>query len=155
LTDGGSMGWFSTDLEARLDDAIAGGRASGLHGVVVLRDGEVALERYGAGEDFSWGDPLGFVTFGPDTLHDVRSVSKSVTALLYGVALGLGLVPAPEEPLLAAFPEYPDLVADPARARLTVEHALTMTLGLAWNEDVPYTSAANSEIAMEMAPDRY
>ncbi|MFC0555668.1 serine hydrolase domain-containing protein [Planotetraspora thailandica] len=38
---------------------------------------------------------------------------------------------------------------------LTVEHALTMTPGLEWNENVPYTSEANSEIAMELAPDRY
>jgi CubicO group peptidase (beta-lactamase class C family) len=30
-----------------------------------------------------------------------------------------------------------------------------MTLGLDWNENVPYTSTANSEIAMEMAPDRF
>lgn len=30
-----------------------------------------------------------------------------------------------------------------------------MTLGLDWNEDAPYTSPANSEIAMELAPDRY
>ncbi|MEU0478083.1 hypothetical protein ABZ260_02710 [Streptosporangium sp. NPDC006013] len=30
-----------------------------------------------------------------------------------------------------------------------------MTLGLEWNENVPYTSTANSEIAMESAPDRF
>ncbi|MEV4345851.1 serine hydrolase [Actinoplanes sp. NPDC049596] len=97
----------------------------------------------------------GVVEFGPGVLHDLRSVTKSVTALLYGIALGEGLVPGPEEPLLRYFPDYPDLAADPARARLTVEHALTMTLGLEWREDPPYDSLANAEIAMEFAPDRY
>jgi CubicO group peptidase (beta-lactamase class C family) len=126
-----------------------------LHGVVVTRQRRLVGEYYGAGEDFAWGRPLGLVRFGPDTPHDVRSVTKSVVALLYGIALDRGQVPAPEEPLLGHFPEYADLAADPRRAALTVEHALTMTLAVEWDESVPYTSAANSEIAMELAPDRY
>jgi CubicO group peptidase (beta-lactamase class C family) len=144
-----------TDLADRLAEAIATGRAPDLHGVVAIHRGERVLEHYGTGEDFSWGDSLGVVTFGSETLHDVRSVSKSVVGLLYGIALAGGLVPEPEEPLLPQFPECSDLAGDPKRARLTVEHALTMTLGLEWNEDLPYTSPDNSEIAMEFAPDRY
>jgi CubicO group peptidase (beta-lactamase class C family) len=115
----------------RLDD-----RLGGLHGVVAVRNGQTLLEHYGSGEDFSWGDALGVVEFGPETLHDLRSVTKSVTALLYGIALGEGLVPPPTEPLLRSFPEYPDLAADPGRAGLLVEHALTMSLGLEWREDI-------------------
>jgi len=146
---------FAPDVADRFDDALRAGRAPNLHGVVVIRDGRLVLERYGAGEDFKWNKSLGFVTFGPDRLHDIRSVTKSIVGLLYGIALVGGRVPRPEEPLLRHFPEYPELGTDPRRARLTVEHALTMTLGLEWNEDVPYTSAANSEIAMELAPDRH
>lgn len=142
-------------LAERLKEAIAAGRAHDLHGVVAIHHGDVVLEHYGTGEDWSWNESLGVVTFGPETLHDIRSVSKSVVGLLYGVALGEGIVPEPSEPLLPHFPEYADLAADPQRRRLTVEHALTMTLGLQWNEDLPYTSPDNSEIAMELAPDRY
>jgi CubicO group peptidase (beta-lactamase class C family) len=142
-------------MRERLDEAIEAGSADGLHAVVVVHDGQTVLEYYGRGEDFSWGTPLGTVDFGPRTLHDLRSVTKSVTSLLYGIALGDGLVPEPAAPLLAGFPEYPDLAADPERARLTVEHALTMSLGIEWKEDLPYNSPANAEIAMELAPDRY
>ncbi|XVU30595.1 serine hydrolase domain-containing protein [Actinoplanes sp. CA-054009] len=142
-------------MRERLDEALDDGQLDGLHGVVVVERGRVVLEHYGAGRDFSWADDLGVVQFGPKVLHDVRSVTKSVTALLYGIALGEGLVPAPDEPLLRHFPGYPDLAADPARSRLTVEHVLTMTLGLEWREDPPYDSPANAEIAMEMAADRY
>jgi CubicO group peptidase (beta-lactamase class C family) len=85
----------------------------------------------------------------------MRSITKSVVALLYGIALARGQVPAPDEPLLRRFPEYFDLAADARRAERTVAHALTMTLALEWDESIPYTSAANSEIAMELAPDRY
>lgn len=142
-----------SNLVPGLDNLLAAGRAENLHGMVVIRDGQVVLERYGAGHDYAWGTDLGLVTFERHTLHDVRSVTKSVTALLYGIALDRKLVPAPDEPLLRHFPEYPDLASDAGRQALRIEHALTMTLGLEWNESLPYTSAANSEIAMEMAPD--
>ncbi|MGK5684122.1 serine hydrolase domain-containing protein [Actinoplanes sp. URMC 104] len=142
-------------LRDRLDEVLRAGEAPGLHGVVALQGGRTLLEHYGTGEDASWADRLGVVEFGPDTLHDLRSVTKSVTGLLYGIALGEGLVPPPGDPLLPHFPEYPDLAADPRRAALTVEHALTMSLGLEWREDPPYDSPANAEIAMELAPDRY
>jgi CubicO group peptidase (beta-lactamase class C family) len=142
-------------LADRLEEVIADGRAPDLHGVVAIRHGEVLLEYYGKGEDWSWNESLGVVTFGPETLHDIRSVTKSIVGLLYGIALEDALVPGPREPILAQFPEYPDLLGDPERARLTVEHALTMTLGLEWHEDLPYTDRDNSEIAMEFAPDRY
>lgn len=139
----------------RVDAVLRAGEAPNLHGLVVSRQGRVVLERYGEGVDHRLGDSLGRVRFDAGTLHDVRSISKSVVALLYGIALKDGLVPEPGEKLVRQFPEYPDLVAEPARARLTIEHALTMTLGLAWDESVPYTSVANSELAMEAAPDRY
>ena len=142
-------------LNACLDELAEAGRLPGLHGLVVMRHGRLAAERYGSGADFRWGEPLGQVVFGPEVLHDLRSVTKSLVALVYGAALADGQVPGPAEPLLRQFPEYPDLAADPARAGLTVEHALTMTMGLQWREDLPYTSPDNSEIAMESAPDRY
>ena len=51
---------------------------------------------------------------------------------------------------------YPDLSTDLARQRLTVGHALTMTLGTEWDEmTIPYTDPRNSEIAMDRAADRY
>ena len=62
--------------------------------------------------------------------------------------------PAAGSAILADFPNMPDLAADPQRAGLTVEHALTMTLGIEWNERFRTPSPANSEIAMEYAPDR-
>jgi CubicO group peptidase (beta-lactamase class C family) len=139
----------------RVDAVLRAGKAPNLHGLVVVQHGEVVLERYGAGQDERLGDSLGHVTFDAGTLHDVRSVSKSVVGLLYGIALKDGLVPEPGARLVPQFPEYQDLVADPERAGLTIEHALTMTLGLEWDETAPYTSTANSEIAMEHAPDRY
>ena len=146
---------FSPDLEEKLSAGIASGLLRDLHAVLVGRSGRVILERYEEGNDESWGRPLGFISFRSETLHDLRSVTKSIVGLLYGIALDRGLVPEPNAPLLAQFPEYADLAAHPERARLKVDHALTMTLGTEWDEQRPYTDPENSEIAMENAPDRY
>lgn len=146
---------FVPDLGERLDAGVRSGLLRDLHAVVAARSDTVVLERYWSGVDEAWGDPLGLVRFRPETLHDLRSVTKSVVGLLYGIALERGLVPPPEAPLMAQFPEYPDLAGDPARAGITVGHALTMTLGTEWNEDLPYTDPRNGEIAMELASDRY
>jgi CubicO group peptidase (beta-lactamase class C family) len=84
----------------------------------------------------------------------MRSITKSVVSLLYGIALDRGLVPTPDASLLDQFPDHADLVSDAQRAAQRISHVLTMTLGTDWNEDIPYTDPANSEIMMEQAKDR-
>jgi CubicO group peptidase (beta-lactamase class C family) len=86
------------------------------------------LERYFEGAYNARGRPLGNVVFKPDTLHDLRSVSKSIVGLLYGIALADGKVPPPEARLFASFTEYADLAADPARNRWTIQHVLTRSV---------------------------
>src|SRR5215813_11243796 len=96
------------------------------------------------------------VTFAPLVLHDLRSVSKSVVGLLYGIALADGNVPPPEAKLYDQFPDYADLAKQSGRDRLTMHHVLSMTLGLEWDElTIPYGDPRNSENAMEAAPDRF
>jgi CubicO group peptidase (beta-lactamase class C family) len=141
-------------LADRVDSGIRSGLLRDVHVVVVARAGRILLERYYSGADEAWGQPLGNVTFTPKTLHDLRSVTKSIVGLLYGIALDRKLVPPPEAQLLAQFPQYADLASDARRAHLTVLNALNMTLGMEWDEQRPYNDPANSEIAMEGAPDR-
>ena len=147
---------FAAGVARRLDQALAERRLWNIHGLIVLRDGKRVIERYFEGPDRARGvGDIGTVTFTAETPHDLRSCSKSIVALLYGIAHAQGKVPAPEAPLLAAFPEYADL-ASPERARLTVAHALTMTMGTDWDESsLPYSDPRNSEIAMDEAADRY
>lgn len=145
---------FSAELPKMLEDRHAKGDLQGLHAVVVIRGGKLVMEQYFEGTDEIWGRDIGSVAFGPEVLHDLRSVSKSIVGLLYGIALNEGKVPGPEEVLVDHFP-YKDLAEDPERRKMRVKHALSMTLGLKWDESLPYTDERNSEIAMEMANDRY
>jgi len=80
-------------MASRLAEMERDGRVSGLHALLVSRGGKLLFEHYGVGEDEAWGRKLGQVTFGPTVLHDLRSVSKSVVGLLYGIALAEGKVP--------------------------------------------------------------
>jgi CubicO group peptidase (beta-lactamase class C family) len=145
----------TADVAELVEAGIRSGMLRDLHAIAISSAGQTVLERYCLGNDQSWGRPLGVVTFGPETLHDLRSVTKSIVGLLYGIALDRGLVPPPDAPVLAQFPDYADLADDPRRSRITVLNALNMTLGMEWDEQRPYTDPANSEIAMESATDRY
>ncbi len=145
----------ATELDVKLRNGFASGDLSGLHSVIVELDQQRLAESYFDGEDESWGGPLGVVEHGPDTLHDLRSVTKSVVGLIYGIALAEGKVPAIDQPLYTQFPEYPDLQKQPGREKILIEHALSMQMGIEWNEDLPYSNPKNSEIAMELAEDRY
>ena len=107
-------GWaIATPQEAEIDPAalcgldkfIAQWPQANIHSVVVVRRGKLVMERYYKGEDDRWGTPLGTVTFGPDVKHDLRSISKSVTSLLVGIALGEGKFPQLDSPVIDQFPE--------------------------------------------------
>jgi CubicO group peptidase (beta-lactamase class C family) len=127
---------------------------SSVHGVVVVRRGALVFEQYFAGEDQIRGRSIGRVEFTPTVKHDLRSISKSVTSLLVGIAVDRGLIRSVDEPVFNFFPEYADL-RTPERERITLRHLLTMSSGLAWDEIRPYTDSANSYIRMIYAPDPY
>ncbi len=93
--------------------------------------------------------------FTPDTLHDVRSVTKSVVSMLFGIAVGDGLIRSLDTPILEYFPEYQDLRTTD-RMKITLRHLLTMSSGFRWDETTfPYTDPRNSEIAMDIAADPF
>ena len=146
----------ASDLAARLAELQRDGRVAGLHTLLVSRAGKLLLEYYGTGDDENWGKPLGTVTFAPTVLHDLRSVTKSIVGMLYGIALAQGKVPEPQAKLYDQFPEYADLGRQPGRERITIAHVLSMSLGTEWDElTIPYGDPRNSEVAMELSPDRY
>jgi CubicO group peptidase (beta-lactamase class C family) len=130
-------------------------KESNVHAVLVARHGRLVFEQYFSGSDEAWGRELGNIAFGPEVRHDERSVTKSVIALLLGIAVDRGIVKGIDEPVLSFFPEYADL-RTPEKDRITLRHLVTMSAGLEWHElDTPYTNAANSENRMDSSPDPY
>ncbi|WP_424812469.1 serine hydrolase domain-containing protein [Roseococcus sp. YIM B11640] len=127
--------------------------AAKLHSALILRHGKLAFEHYFKADDWAWATLLGEVAFDADTRHDMRSVTKSVTSLLFGIARDRGLIGCLDTPALDYFPELADLRTAHTSA-ITLRHLLTMSAGLAWDEALPYSDRRNSERQMIDAPDQ-
>jgi CubicO group peptidase (beta-lactamase class C family) len=154
-------GWVTTTPEraginrARLEQMTESIRSRpdfNIHAMLIERDGRLVYERYFSGRDERWGLPLGVVSFTRDNLHDLRSVTKSVVSALVGIAHNSGAIRSLDAPLLDYFPEFRDLQT-PERRRITIRHALEMSVGLEWNEEISYADPRNSEIAMNRSRD--
>ena len=125
---------------------------SNVHGIAVARNGRMAFEHYRRGEDERWRQNLGMIAHGRDVMHDVRSVTKVVTGLLFGDAVARGLIRDLEIPVLDLLPEYSDL-RSPGKNRIRLRHLLTMSSGLEWDENLPPTNPRNGEVRLAASKD--
>jgi CubicO group peptidase (beta-lactamase class C family) len=132
---------------------VDGWKAADVHAVLVSRHGELVFEQYFAGADERWGTSLGVIAHARDQLHDARSLTKSVIALVLGIALDRGMIKGGlAAPVFDLLPQYAAL-RTPEKAKITLRHLLTMSAGLDWNEDRPYGDRRNTETQMDHAPD--
>ncbi|MDR7271127.1 CubicO group peptidase (beta-lactamase class C family) [Pelomonas saccharophila] len=98
-----------------IDDYMSRNRAAGL---LVLKDGEVVLERYGLGQT-------------PQMRWTSFSVAKSFSSTLVGAAIRDGRIKSLEDPITAYLPG----LKGSAYEGVTVRQVLNMTSGARWNED--------------------
>lgn len=134
----GIDGAVLTDLSQRAGR----GEFGKMNSLLVVRHGKLVFEDYYRGWQIH-------------TVHTIQSVSKSVTSLLVGIAVGEGLIKSVDEPVSDFFPEYKAMFAqDPRKQRLTLRDVLTMRFGNDWKERaVPYSNPANIVWKMAMADD--
>jgi CubicO group peptidase (beta-lactamase class C family) len=139
------------DIAARLKDTDAD-----VHAVVVARHGRIVFEQYFPGYDEPWGMDGGRLDHDATTRHDMRSASKSVISLLVGIAIDRKLIAGVDEPVINFFPEYSALKT-PGWDGITLRHLLTMSSGIKWNENLPWTDPNNDEphLGYEADPMRY
>ncbi|MCP1915242.1 CubicO group peptidase (beta-lactamase class C family) [Bradyrhizobium elkanii] len=119
-----------------------------------MRRGKLVFERYFAGRERRWMEWSAPVQFSAETKHDIRSISKSVTSLLIGLAISEGQFPPLDSRVIDYFPEYADLRTT-RNARITFRHLLTMSHGLRWDEARGWNSQANNERHLLEAKDPY
>lgn len=98
-------------------------RSPYIQSIAIARHGRLVLDEY-------------FYGFTPDTPHDVRSAGKSVTGLLVGRAIEDTQAFTPQTAVLSYLPQYLRLANDDARKhRITVENLMTMSSGLACDDN--------------------
>lgn len=140
-----------------MTEAITRGEYANVHAVLIAKDGHLVYEEYFKGIDRRWLDDGTkqevSTVFGRDTLHGVRSVTKSITSAAFGLVLADGAIESLDEPLFDFFPEYTSL-ASPEKQKITLRHVLTMSAGLDWNEDeVALDGNENHETVMYTSQD--
>jgi CubicO group peptidase (beta-lactamase class C family) len=140
------------DALCGMADRLAASTDGNVHSVLVARSGKLLFERYFSGPDEVNNRKVENITFDVGTLHDMKSVSKSVASLAVGIAIDRGLIRSVDEPIFSFFPELSDL-RSPEKDRLRLVHALTMSLGLKWGEATPSNNYDNDEVRMQMARD--
>src|SRR5262249_53191464 len=97
---------FDTAALCAVLSAVATGRED-IHGVVVERHGRLIAELYRRAPDHPlstlyglWNPFGGTVAFGPTTVHDLRSITKSIVSLLVGIARDQGRIASITTPVL-------------------------------------------------------
>jgi CubicO group peptidase (beta-lactamase class C family) len=72
-----------------------------------------------------------------DTLHNVKSVSKSIISALVGIALEEGILESLDQTVEEFFPQYFTEGMDESKKQITLRHLITMTAGLDLDENGP------------------
>jgi CubicO group peptidase (beta-lactamase class C family) len=105
-----------------LDRAIAPNEAPNTTSVLVMKRGKILHETYVGGATV-------------DTLHDTRSVGKSLTALAIGIAIDRKVLPGVEARVLPYLADLKPANPGAAKDAITVEDFLTMSSALDCNDD--------------------
>ncbi|MFC2153462.1 serine hydrolase domain-containing protein [Actinomycetota bacterium] len=142
----------------RVAEAIDAGDYGEIDGLLIVRGDRLVFEEYWPGYEYDFegegfrGDP---VDFDAETLHNLGSVTKVFTATAVGQAIADGAIPGLDARVFDYFPEHREF-AEGSKLGITVEHLLTMTSGLGWNQrDVPINDESNDLIQMFIATDPY
>jgi CubicO group peptidase (beta-lactamase class C family)/pimeloyl-ACP methyl ester carboxylesterase len=136
-----------------ITDSITSGNYTNIHSVLILRNNKLVYEQYFPGTDVTRG--VGFVGFKDhhrDSLHDVRSITKSVVGAAILIAHAQGKIKSLNQRVFDFFPEYAKHDTG-MKKQLTVQHLLNMTAGIEWDEEISYLDPRNSEIKMNNSPD--
>ena len=133
LAEARQDGWPTADLESvglsgerlrAMETAVRSGDFKRITSVLIARRGKLVYEAYFGDSD-------------ADSLRDTRSVTKTLTGMLVGIAVDKGYLRGVDAPVLRFFPErQPRENPDPRKQTITVEDLLTMSSQLEcddWN----------------------
>ena len=90
--------------------------------VVVVRNGYIVFEEYPGGR------------YSKSMIHIIHSTTKSVISALIGIAIEEGYIDGIDQKMVDLFPERSIANLDSRKESITLEHMLTMTAGMEWDE---------------------
>ncbi len=114
-------------------------QVQGAQSVVVVHRNQVVAEAYWTGS--------------ASTLRHLRSVTKSVTSTLIGIAIDRGFIGDVDRRVVDYLPAALR-PSNPAKDDILLRHLLTHTSGLKWNENLEFGTWANSSDPLRFILDR-
>lgn len=137
-------------LESAVDE-IKGGKYGEIHSLLIYKDGKLVFEVYFPGHDYQWDSPNfhgNWVTWNVDRRHNIHSAGKSITSACIGIAIDQGFIESVAQSIFDYLPEHQHLNTA-GKDQITIEHLLTMTSGLEWDEwGTSYSNESNDIIAL-------
>ncbi len=121
---------MNTQLIDEMDDYI-NTNSWPLHSFLVIRNGYIVYEYYSASYD-------------QDTLHYLASATKSFVSTLIGIALDEGHLGSLSDFVVDIFDDRTIANMEARKQAMTVEHLLTMTAGLTWDDTSGFPQMAAS-----------
>ena len=113
---------------------------SNMTGLVVMKDGEVAIEKY-------FGD------FTEDNRFHIFSATKSIISILFGIALDKGLIESIDQKVLDFFPDYIPKRGEKTLQDIRIRDMLTMTVPYKYKFN-PYTKYFTSDDWVKFSLDK-
>lgn len=93
-----------------------------IHSVLLVKDSKLLIEEY-------------FGEGAVNKQHDLRSVTKSITSVLMGIAIDKGFVDSIDDPVTKYIRQpTPEKNKDKRKEKITIRHLLTMSTGLDCND---------------------
>lgn len=144
----GTLAEVGLDTQMILNAAgrIKEGKYKEIHSMLIYKDGLLVFEEYYPGHVYKWDGPAyhgNYVQWDREMMHTAMSTSKSFTSACIGIAVEKGFIKSVHQSIFDYLPEYQHLNKE-GKDQITIEHLLTMSSGLKWNEwGAPHGTSAN------------
>ena len=117
-----SQGLSDELITSKLYDDLENLIYGNIDSVIIIKNNTLVFEKY-----------LGMqreILLNKDDIHQLQSVTKSITSVLIGIAIDKGFIGGVTDPLELYFPNYTHLFYN--EEPITLHHLITMTLGTNW-----------------------
>jgi CubicO group peptidase (beta-lactamase class C family) len=107
-----------------------------IHSMLIYKDSILVFEKYFEGNKYKWDGPDYYgerIQWDKDSMHVIMSCTKSFTSACIGIAIDKGFIKSVNESIFNYLPDYQSYKTD-GKENISIEHLLTMTSGLKWNE---------------------
>jgi CubicO group peptidase (beta-lactamase class C family) len=129
---------LDTALLSQMMRKIVDGTYPDVHSVLIIKDGKLVFEEY-------------FYEYNQDSLHELRSASKSFISALTGIAVEKGFIRSKDAKVFSFFPEYTVNNNSDAKQRITIKYLLTNQSGL--DCDISNDKSEGNETVMSNSDD--